>query len=36
VLVIVGATHKPWLDKILDQMPNVRVVDAEKVLGAGD
>jgi pheromone shutdown protein TraB len=36
VLVIVGATHKPWLDKILGQMPNVRIVDAEKVLGAGD
>lgn len=36
VLVIVGATHKPWLDKILGQMPNVRIVDAEKVLGTGD
>lgn len=36
VLVIVGATHKPWLDKILGQMPNVRIVDAEKVLGTGN
>jgi len=36
VLVIVGATHKPWLDKILGQMPNVQIVDAEKVLGAGN
>jgi hypothetical protein len=36
VLVIVGATHKPWLDKILGQMPNVQIVDAEKVLGTGD
>lgn len=36
VLVIVGATHKPWLDKILGQMPNVQVVDAERVLGAGN
>lgn len=36
VLVIVGATHKPWLDKILGQMPNVRIVDAEKVLGSGN
>jgi hypothetical protein len=36
VLVIVGATHKPWLDRILGQMPNVRIVDAEKVLGAAN
>lgn len=36
VLVIVGATHKPWLDKILGQMPNVKIVDAERVLGAGN
>ncbi|MGH8213417.1 MAG: DUF5694 domain-containing protein [Rhodanobacteraceae bacterium] len=34
VLVVVGATHKPWLDKILGQMPGVEIVDAEKVLGA--
>lgn len=36
VLVIVCATPKPWLDKILGQMSNVRIVDAEKVLGTGD
>lgn len=36
MLVIVGATHQPWLDKILGQMPNVQVVDAERVLGAGN
>jgi len=34
VLVIVGATHKPWLDKILGQMPNVAIVNAERILGA--
>lgn len=32
VLVIVGATHKPWLDKILGQMPSVEIMDAEKML----
>jgi hypothetical protein len=32
VLVIVGATHKPWLDRILGQMPDVEIVDAEKIL----
>ena len=35
VLVIVGATHKPWLDKILGQMPGVEIANAEKVLGTG-
>lgn len=34
VLVIVGATHKPWLDQILGQMPGIQMVDAENVLGA--
>ncbi|HET7560876.1 MAG TPA: DUF5694 domain-containing protein [Rhodanobacteraceae bacterium] len=34
VLVIVGATHKPWLDKILGQLPGIQIVDAEKILGA--
>ncbi|HEY3519568.1 MAG TPA: DUF5694 domain-containing protein [Rhodanobacteraceae bacterium] len=32
VLVIVGASHKPWLDRIVGQMPNVEIVDAGKVL----
>ena len=30
VLAIVGATHKPWLDEILGQIPNVCIVDAER------
>lgn len=34
VLVIVGATHKPWLDNFLRQMPDVQIVDAEAVLAA--
>ncbi|HEX5314568.1 MAG TPA: DUF5694 domain-containing protein [Gammaproteobacteria bacterium] len=34
VLTLVGATHKPWLDKILGQMPGVEIVDTEKMLGA--
>jgi hypothetical protein len=34
VLVIVGATHKPWLDKILGLMPGVELVNTEKVLGS--
>jgi hypothetical protein len=31
-LVIVGATHKPWLDKILGQLPGLEIANAEKVL----
>ncbi|MDE2235812.1 MAG: hypothetical protein KGK44_09715 [Gammaproteobacteria bacterium] len=34
VLVIVGATHKPWLDGILGLMPGVEIVDTEKALGS--
>ena len=34
VLVIVGATHKPWLDEILGLMPGVKIVDTEKLLGS--
>lgn len=33
VLTIVGASHKPWFDHLLDQMQGVDVVDAETVLG---
>ncbi|CAM3264310.1 TraB/GumN family protein [Sphingomonas antarctica] len=32
VLVIVGATHKPYFDAYLDMMQDVHVADAEKVL----
>lgn len=32
VLVIVGASHKPWLDAYLDMMTDMRVVDARRVL----
>jgi hypothetical protein len=32
VLVIVGAQHKPWLDRILGQMADVDIVDAEALL----
>lgn len=32
VLVIVGVSHKPWLDAYLDLMTDVRVVDAQRVL----
>lgn len=32
VLSIVGASHKPWLDKLLGQMQGVDIVDAETVL----
>ncbi|HWU67639.1 MAG TPA: DUF5694 domain-containing protein [Stenotrophobium sp.] len=34
VLVIVGATHKPWLDKILGQLPGIQMIDAQEILGA--
>jgi hypothetical protein len=30
--VIVGASHKPYLDSYLDQMHDVRIVDATTVL----
>ncbi len=33
VLVIVGASHKPWFDSLLGQMQGVDSVDVEKVLG---
>ena len=32
VLVIVGASHKPWFDAYLRMMSDVRVVDAQRVL----
>ena len=32
VLSIVGSSHKPWFDDLLEQMQGVEVVDAEKVL----
>jgi hypothetical protein len=32
VLVVVGATHKPWLDGLLGRMQGVDIVDAERVL----
>ncbi|MFT3728578.1 MAG: DUF5694 domain-containing protein [Terricaulis sp.] len=32
VLVIVGSSHKPWLDAYLGMMSDVRLVDAEQVL----
>lgn len=32
VLVIVGASHKPWLDAYLDLMTDIQTVDAWKVL----
>lgn len=32
ILVIVGAQHKLWLDRILGQMSSVEIVDAESVL----
>lgn len=32
VLVIVGASHKPWLDSLLGQMQGVDVVDVDAVL----
>lgn len=32
VLVVVGATHKPWLDSYLGQMQNTDIVDVQKVL----
>jgi len=35
VLSIVGASHKPWFDRLLGLMQGVDVVDAEKVLGSG-
>ncbi|MGH8371408.1 MAG: DUF5694 domain-containing protein, partial [Gammaproteobacteria bacterium] len=34
VLCIVGASHKPWYDKLLGLMQGVDMVDAEKVLGS--
>ncbi|WP_114240336.1 DUF5694 domain-containing protein [Dyella sp. C9] len=34
VLVIVGATHKPWFDRWLGQLQGVDMVDAEKILDA--
>jgi len=35
VLVIVGASHKPWFDSLLGQMQGVDIVDVETVLQAG-
>lgn len=35
VLVIVGATHKPWLDGLMGQIQGVEIVDALRVLGGG-
>jgi uncharacterized protein DUF5694 len=35
VLVIVGASHKPWLDSLLGQMQGVDIVDVETVLQTG-
>lgn len=35
VLVIVGASHKPWLDAYLDMMTDIRIVDARQVLRQG-
>ncbi len=32
VLVIVGAGHKPWIEAYLAMMPDVRLVDAERLL----
>ncbi|RDI97310.1 hypothetical protein DVT68_16215 [Dyella solisilvae] len=32
VLVIVGATHKPWLDRWLGELQGVDIVDVQKVL----
>lgn len=32
VLVIVGASHKPWLDAYLSMMVDIRVVDARQIL----
>ena len=32
VLVIIGASHKPWLDRLLGGMRDVEIVDAERVL----
>ncbi len=34
VLCIVGASHKPWFDRLLGQMQGVDVVDAEQILAA--
>lgn len=36
VLMIVGASHKPWLDRYLAQMHDVEVVRAEEVLGRAE
>lgn len=35
VLVVVGASHKPWFDSLLGQMQGVDVVDVETVLQPG-
>lgn len=35
VLVIVGASHKPWLDAYLDMMTDIQIVDARQVLRQG-
>ena len=32
VLVVVGASHKPWFDSWLGQMQGVDIVDVRKVL----
>jgi hypothetical protein len=32
VLVVVGASHKPWFDSLLGQMQGVDIVDAQKIL----
>lgn len=32
VLAVVGASHKPWFDTLLDQMQGVEMVDAEQAL----
>ena len=32
VLCIVGATHKPWFDHLLEQMQGIDIVDVREVL----
>ncbi|TAH42145.1 MAG: hypothetical protein EYC71_11235, partial [Gammaproteobacteria bacterium] len=34
VLVIVGNSHKPWLDHLLGLMQGIDLVDAQKILAA--
>jgi hypothetical protein len=33
ILVVVGASHKPWFDSLLGQMQGVDIADAQNVLG---